>query len=98
MVKLSSGISVERVALPVMRSDGMYEVYYQLTKDSCVPGWSDTEEVLGRWFKSVLMQDPIDRYKDYSYPYALQSGGVWTVAGRVVGNWRKVKFYQETVD
>ena len=76
----------------------MYEVYYQLTKDSCVPGWSDTEEALGRWFKSVLMQDPIDRYKDYSYPYALQSSGGWMCTGRVIGNWRKVKFYQEAVD
>jgi len=95
---LSSGINVERVAFPAKGSDGKYEVYYQLTKGNCVPGWSDTEEALGMWFKSILIADSRGNYQDYSYPYALQSNGGWMHTGRVVGDWRKVEFYQESVN
>ena len=97
MIKLSSGINVERVASPTKRADGTCEVYYQLTKENCVPGWSDTEEALGRWFRSILTADSRCNYSDYSYPCALQSSGGWMCTGRVVGDWKKVDFYQEVV-
>ena len=96
MIKLSPGIDVDQVDFPAKNRRDLYEVYYQLTQENCVPGWSDTDEALGRWFKSILVKDgALDSYRDYSYPYALQSNGGWMCTGRVIGDWKKVVFYQK---
>ena len=70
-------------------------VYYQLTKEAAVPGWSDTEEAVGRWFKSRIYTDESGRVKDYSYPHALQKDGSWMMCGRVVSDFSKIKLYDQ---
>ena len=68
-------------------------VYYRLTKEAAISGWSDTEEAIGRWFKSYVYEKPGIGLKDYCYPYALQEDGSWMMCGRVVCNFSLLDLY-----
>jgi hypothetical protein len=70
-------------------------VYYVLTKEAAIPGWSDTEEAVGRWYKSCVYEDENGKLRDYSYPYALQADGTWMMCGRVVSDFSKLKLHDQ---
>jgi hypothetical protein len=83
-----------RQSIYALNSASQHVVWYRLTKESAIPNWSDTEEALGRWYRSLIFFDFDDsQWRDYNYPSALQSNGKMMICGRVARSFDAMKLF-----